>query len=29
MFGEWLHRDPNYVWWGDLYTTLIKKKSGK
>lgn len=29
VFGEWLHRDPNCVWWGDLYTTAIKKKAGK
>lgn len=29
IFGDWLTRDPNVVWFGDLSTEAIKKKAGK
>lgn len=29
VFGEWLVKDPNVLWYGDLATTAIKTKSGK
>lgn len=29
VFGDMLVRDPNNLWYGDLYSVPIKKKGGK